>query len=218
MRLREPFAGYKLTSGHFMFHIAFLIGTFLPLDWDSNKDVEDIPHAKFTFMCLRYAHVLVPLLDMMGFIADVNGHYHLEKVFDTLTIFLYQTTIFQAQYHQMASNVISLTGYNLWFTIEIVSYYGYITSAMLFIFDNSIMSTLGYLNQDQYKDRYRHDFINYHRKELDWFAFLIILLSTTSVLMYINYARDQKCIELGEGEKKEPLRYLMWVLCAIHIL
>ena len=27
MRLREPFQGYKLSSGHFMFHMAYLIGS-----------------------------------------------------------------------------------------------------------------------------------------------------------------------------------------------
>jgi len=27
MRLREPFNGYKLSSGHFMFHMAYLVGS-----------------------------------------------------------------------------------------------------------------------------------------------------------------------------------------------
>ena len=27
MRMREPFNGYKLSSGHFMFHVAYLIGS-----------------------------------------------------------------------------------------------------------------------------------------------------------------------------------------------
>lgn len=27
MRLREPFQGYKLSSGHFMFHMAYLVGS-----------------------------------------------------------------------------------------------------------------------------------------------------------------------------------------------
>jgi len=27
MRLREPFAGYKLSSGHFMFHLAYIVGS-----------------------------------------------------------------------------------------------------------------------------------------------------------------------------------------------
>jgi hypothetical protein len=31
MRLREPFAGYMLSSGHFMFHMAFLAGSNITL-------------------------------------------------------------------------------------------------------------------------------------------------------------------------------------------
>ena len=29
MRLREPLRGYKLSSGHFMFHMAYLWGSFI---------------------------------------------------------------------------------------------------------------------------------------------------------------------------------------------
>ena len=29
MRLREPFQGYKLSSGHAMFHLAYLIGSYI---------------------------------------------------------------------------------------------------------------------------------------------------------------------------------------------
>ena len=56
MRLREPFAGYFLTSGHYLFHIAFFIGTFLPLEaFDKNSgstdalDEDDSEKAKFVF-------------------------------------------------------------------------------------------------------------------------------------------------------------------------
>lgn len=33
MRLREPFQGYKLSSGHPMFHIAYLIGCFIAVSY-----------------------------------------------------------------------------------------------------------------------------------------------------------------------------------------
>lgn len=39
MRLREPFQGYKLSSGHYMFHIAYLLGSLFALKYvlkDSN--------------------------------------------------------------------------------------------------------------------------------------------------------------------------------------
>ena len=33
MRLREPFAGYKLSSGHVMFHIAYLVGSYIATEY-----------------------------------------------------------------------------------------------------------------------------------------------------------------------------------------
>ena len=41
MRLREPFAGYMLSSGHFMFHMAYLIGSNIAL-YVVLKDDKDI--------------------------------------------------------------------------------------------------------------------------------------------------------------------------------
>ena len=51
----------------------------------------------------------------------------------TFSILQYQATIFYAQYYQMNSKDYKLSGLNLWFLIEILSFYGYIISAVLFI-------------------------------------------------------------------------------------
>ena len=67
-----------------------------------------------------------------------------------------------------------LIGYNLWFTIEIISFYGYILAAIWFIAEEQILSTFGYLNKLNYADQYMYDFINYRRLEIDWLAFIII--------------------------------------------
>ena len=44
MRLREPFAGMRLSSGHFLVHIAFFIASFIPMHTGSNilfnEDIE----------------------------------------------------------------------------------------------------------------------------------------------------------------------------------
>lgn len=48
MRLREPFQGYKLSSGHFMFHMAYLVGSYIAVNvvltdpYKDNKDAEDV--------------------------------------------------------------------------------------------------------------------------------------------------------------------------------
>ena len=47
----------------------------------------------------------------------------------------YQTAIFYAQYFQMNDKSQKLEGINMWFIIEIMSFYGYILSAVIFIFE-----------------------------------------------------------------------------------
>jgi hypothetical protein len=70
--------------------------------------------------------------------------------------------------------------------IEILSFYGYILAAMLFILENQIKSSLGWLNKDYLRDRYKTDFIIYHRREINWYAFILILFSVNLGLIYIE--------------------------------
>ena len=74
-----------------------------------------------------------------------------------------------------------LTGINTWFIIEILSFYGYILSAVAFIVENSIKSSLGWIDKSHMMERYKSDFINYHRKDLDWLAFVTILLNVNII-------------------------------------
>jgi hypothetical protein len=87
---------------------------------------------------------------------------------------------------------------------------------MLFILECSLSSTLGFLNKETYKDRYKYDFINYHRKELDWFAFLLILFGTNLVIMYINHkeTNDTK----SDLSKTEPLKHIISILMWVHFV
>lgn len=67
-----------------------------------------------------------------------------------------------------------LTGINTWFLIEILSFYGYIFSAIIFIFTHSLACSCG-INKKPAFDidpAFRHDFIAYNRKDLDWAAFV----------------------------------------------
>jgi hypothetical protein len=79
-----------------------------------------------------------------------------------------------------------LNGINLWFIIEILSFYGYILSAVAFILENSIKSSLGMLERKSLQDRYKSDFIAYHRKDLDWLAFVTILFNVNVGLIFID--------------------------------
>ena len=94
------------------------------------------------------------MFTFLQFIADHNGFNSLGRVFEVISIFQYQVTIFMVQYFQMKSSVVVLKGYNLWFTIEIISFYGYILSAILYIIENQIKSSLGMLNKVFIRDEY----------------------------------------------------------------
>jgi hypothetical protein len=79
-----------------------------------------------------------------------------------------------------------LTGINTWFIIEILSFYGYILSAMVFIFAHSLMNTIKPKYLHCHKDRYKSDFVAYHRKDLDWLAFVSILFNVNIGLILID--------------------------------
>jgi len=38
MRLREPFAGMRLSSGHLLVHVAYFIGSYLPMNYGANYE------------------------------------------------------------------------------------------------------------------------------------------------------------------------------------
>ena len=102
-----------------------------------------------------------------------------------------------------------LVGINTWFVIEILSFYGYILSSIAFILENSIKSSLGWLDKSHLADRYKSDFIAYHRLDLDWLAFVTILLNVNIGLIAI----DHFYVYTDEEARKKldfPLRPLVY--------
>ena len=65
MRLREPFSGYTLSSGHFIFHVVYLTGSFLPTYVFTEDDMEKQHSQEATLQTLRLAHLFVMLLNML---------------------------------------------------------------------------------------------------------------------------------------------------------
>ena len=85
-----------------------------------------------------------------------------------------------------SSRETKMTGVNAWFIIEIFSFYGYILAAVLFILTNIIKSSCGMLDKGKMDDRAEHDFIVYHRTDIDWAAFVQILFNVNLGLIYID--------------------------------
>ena len=70
MKLLDPFAGYRLASGHPFFHIALFCGSFMigPFG-DSNNNFESTSEIHQAFGLLRWAHcILFMLATLQGFL------------------------------------------------------------------------------------------------------------------------------------------------------
>jgi len=135
------------------------------------KGVEKDALAMDVLFQLNLAHILTPIFNLISIIATVNGWFVLSKICDTISIFQYQVTIFYAQYVQINYKAdISqgkiggkLTDMNVWFLIEIMSFYGYIFSAIYYIAENQIRSSLGLKKPESFADRFKFDFLQYHK-------------------------------------------------------
>jgi len=85
-----------------------------------------------------------------------------------------------------SDNSNKMKGLNIWFIIEILSFYGYVISGMWFIAESQIKSSFGWLKKDKMEDRYKYDLIAYHRTEIDWLAFVTIMVTVNLAIMIIN--------------------------------
>ena len=64
MKLLDPFAGYRLASGHEFFHIALFAGSF----WVMNFGVEGFysdEQIKHAFIMLRWGHFILVVLSIL---------------------------------------------------------------------------------------------------------------------------------------------------------
>ena len=66
MRLREPFQGYKLSSGHFMFHMAYLIGSYIATEYSMDDPFKGQHFAKEVLLQLNLAHIFTPIFVILG--------------------------------------------------------------------------------------------------------------------------------------------------------
>ena len=115
-----------------------------------------------------------------------------------------------------------MSGINVWFVIEIFSFYGYILAAILFIAENMIASSLGLINKNDYKERYKYDFLSYHRDDLHWFAFVVILFIVNLSLILLdkmiifNYAHIYNSLDLDVN--MHPLFHVQILLLVNHFI
>lgn len=66
-------------------------------------------------------------------------------------------------------------------------------------------------------ERYKSDFVAYHRKDLDWLAFVTILFNVNIALILIDKFLIYNTEALREN-KEFPLNQIMYQLLANHLL
>ena len=88
MRLREPFSGYTLSSGHFLFHIAFFIGSQYAFNvvLDGKYSNEE---QLYILWQLNLAHILVPVFNMLIMIAENYKYFTVSKIMVCLSMIQY---------------------------------------------------------------------------------------------------------------------------------
>ena len=95
---------------------------------------------------------------LIQYICHLNEYYSTEKIFKFISMAQYQCSIFYAQWYQMNDKSDDkLTGLNVWFIIEIITFYGYIISAIWFLAESQIRSSCGKLNKTHMQDRHKFD-------------------------------------------------------------
>ena len=66
MKLLDPFAGYRLASGHEFFHIALFTGSFWVMNFGkSDFDFYGNIEIKHAFNLLRWGHFILVVLSML---------------------------------------------------------------------------------------------------------------------------------------------------------
>lgn len=117
MRILEPFAGYRMASGHFIYHIAFFIGSF----WVDTNGLTGIDNINTkAFITLRWGHAITFMLSLVSIYCDrqelvtksskdlsaleqANARSNqllnlFAKFCDNAAVFIYQFAVFYAQW------------------------------------------------------------------------------------------------------------------------
>jgi hypothetical protein len=79
MRLREPFSGYTLSSGHPLFHIAYLVGSKYAYHVVLGGKSDD-PEQLDILWQLNMAHILVPVFNLVIMITDHYEYFTVSKM------------------------------------------------------------------------------------------------------------------------------------------
>ena len=162
MKVLDPFAGYRLASGHPIFHLSLFAGSFIATYYGETSEV---PTIEDSFFVLRWAHFLLFCLAICSLMSKIDSKLTDEpdlkktlhrdglwkifgRVCDTFAVFSYQAAIMYIQMNVSNTATECITDStgrvecelrppsdNLmaWLYIEMYCFYLYMASTIVFI-------------------------------------------------------------------------------------
>jgi len=82
----------------------------------------------------------------------------------------------------------------LWINLEIQAFYLYIASASIFLFYIQIRGIMGRSDRMANSSRYKQDALQYYDLDIDWFAFIFVMLQLhiNGIMLYIFQVKKKE--------------------------
>ena len=145
------------------------------------------------------------------------------RILATLSVFIYQGTVFYAQLslanellHKLPDNTYRLNKIKgdrtIWLILETACFYLYMIAAMIYIFVRQMESACCDALQVSDMKKVLTDFITYSSNNLTWFAFNFVLVTMPPVCILLD---DQDLWFAGKTSSYFKIIYTLW---GMHIL
>jgi hypothetical protein len=140
-----------------------------------------------TLNLLRAAHALDIFFSILKILGSTPKNYAKHcftfKILDTIKMFFYLATIIYAIYHETHTNTTKtlndgdyfISHAEVWILIELVVFFAQTLCSTFFILGMQIRGELGH-NNDPLFQRYKVDALHYYQQDIDWFAYMMVLL------------------------------------------
>lgn len=232
MKLSEPFAGYQLATGHFIYHLAFFSSSFLVSYHDETPQLEQ------AFLFIRYAHLTVMVL---GLINDIivfkfqddeldkvaenrgfrTGMILFTKFLETMQVVVFQASIFYAQWcigvgvsaGTITDETLRDDSNEAWLAIEITAFYLIIAGAVLYI-AATMLSHQFWPDQPKEDDYEKYDIIKYFTTSINWYSFNTIIIGVPVILLILSQTKPR----LEKDDADGTFWYCMLILAIAHTI
>ena len=164
-------------------------------------------------LILRITHCFVPFCTFVGYLLRSKCKWPtFGKMVDILSLFTYLMVIAMVCFHRMNNKyILELTGYNLWFHIEISCFYAHILAGICYIIKFSVKSSMGMEHRN--KNDQNHDFLDYHKADLEWYStiFINLYLCVNKILF------DEERMKTEINKHRDGLKHCIIILMIVHL-